>query len=134
MFAGTNVHIMIKRKLIAILGVVICLSLFGCRKEENSPLAGTSWECVEEPEIFVFTDNHSGICYVKSATDGVYDEIYSSLDFTYDISGKNIKIRIYYSRFDSMYDFKMVDDNTLTCGVFHYKKIQHKEHQSNTPL
>ena len=53
-------------------------------------------------------------------------EIYSSFDFTYEVSGKNINIHIFFSRFDSMYDFVMVDDDTLTCGVFHNKKIPHK--------
>lgn len=95
-----------------------------CNKGESlSPLVGTAWECVEEPEILVFTDNHSGICYVKSATDGVYDEIYSSFDFTYEVSGKNINIHIFFSKFDSRYDFVMQDDDTLINGVFHYKKI-----------
>lgn len=108
-----------------------CLLVFigcaSCQKEEQTSfLAGTSWECVEEPEILVFNDNHSGIAYVKSATDGVYDEIYSSFDFTYVISGKNVSVHIFFSHFDSSYDFVMGDDDTLTCGVFHYKKIQHK--------
>ena len=121
---------MIRRVNLLITSLLVFIGCASCHKEDiYSPLAGTSWECVEEPEIFVFNDNGSGIYYVKSATDGVYDEIYSSLDFTYKVSGKDIKIHIFFSRFDSIYDFVMVDDDTLTCGVFHYKKIQHKKNQ-----
>lgn len=122
---------MVKRLLIAILGAIICLSLFGCQKEENSPLVGTSWECLEEPEIIVFSDNHAGIYYCKSATDGVYDEVYSSFDFSYEVSGKDINVHVFFSRFDTTYDFVMEDDESLTCGVFHWKKIQHKKYQPN---
>lgn len=115
--------------------LMICLLIFiGCtcctKDEPLSPLVGTAWECVEEPEILMFNDKGSGTFYAKSATDGVYDEIYSSFDFTYEVSGKNINVHIFYSRFDSMYDFVMVDDETLICGVFHYKKIQHKKNQN----
>ena len=117
--------------------LMICLLVFaGCtccnKKEPPSQLAGSAWECVEEPEILIFHDNDSGTYYVKSATDGVYDEIYSSFDFTYDISGKNINIHIFFSRFDSQYDFVMQDDDTLINGVFHYKKIPHKRRQNNS--
>lgn len=118
---------MIRRITIIVSSLLVLLGCISCQKEEhNSILVGTSWECVEEPEILVFNDCHSGLDYLKSAIDGVYDEYYSSFDFTYEISGKNIKIRIFYSHFDSMYDFVMEDDNLLTCGRFHYKKIQHK--------
>lgn len=109
-----------------------CIGCTCCSKEElPSPLVGTAWEWVEEPAIIVFNDNSSGTFYAKSATDGVYDEIYSSFDFTYEVSGKNINVHIFYSRFDSMYDFVMVDDETLICGVFHFKKIQHKRNQNS---
>lgn len=111
--------------------IVCCLVLLGgfvcCQKGElDSFLVGTSWECVEEPEILIFNDNSSGIYYVKSATDDVYDEVFSSFDFTYEVSGKNIKIQIFFSHFDSLYDFVIENDNLLTCGRFNYKKIQHK--------
>lgn len=106
------------------------LFLIGCtschKEEQISPLAGTSWECVEAPEILVLNDNNSGLFYCKSATDDVFDSIYSSFDFVYTITGKNITLRIYFSKYDNVYDFVMEDDDTLTCGKFHYKKIQHK--------
>lgn len=104
---------------------LLCVSCICCQKEDVSALAGTSWECIEEPEILVFNDNHSGIFYVKGATDGVYDKIYSSYDFIYETSGNSIKIHIFYAGFDSWYDFEKVDDSTLTCGVFHYRIIKH---------
>lgn len=115
--------------------LMICLLIFiGCtcctKDEPLSPLVGTAWECVEEPEILMFNDNGSGRCYVKSATDGVYDDIYSSFDFTYDVSGKNINIHIFFSHFDSKYDFVIQDEDTLINGVFHYKKIPHKRNQN----
>lgn len=112
--------------------LMTCLLIFTgctcCTKDESlSFLVGTAWECVEEPEILMFNDNSSGTLFVKSATDGVYDETYSSFDFTYDVSGNNIKIHVFFSRFDSKYDFVMQGEDTLICGVFHYKKIVHKE-------
>ena len=116
-----------QRIIILMICLFACIGYTCCHKEEPvSPLVGTAWECVEEPEILVFNDNGSGICYVKSATDGIYDELYSSFDFTYDVSGKNIKIHFFFSKFDSVYDFVMQDDETLINGVFHYKKIPHK--------
>lgn len=118
---------MTRRMKIILTSFLVILGCIGCQKAEHSSiLVGTSWECVEEPEILVFNDYHSGLDYLKSATDGIYDENYSSFDFTYEISGKNVKIHVFYSNFDSMYDFVMEDDNLLTCGRFHYKKIQHK--------
>ena len=70
------------------------------KKESQSPLVGTAWEWVEEPAILVFDDNSSGTFYVKSATDGVYDEIYSSFDFTCEVSGeiltKNFLFKIWF--------------------------------------
>ena len=115
--------------------LTICFLVFmgctGCTKDKSiSPLVGTAWECVEEPEILIFNDNDSGVYYVKSATDGVYDEIYSSFDFTYNVSEKNVYIHIFFSNYDSKYDFVMQDDNTLINGVFHYKKILHKRNQN----
>lgn len=107
------------------------LLLSSCQKEDVSPLAGTAWECLEEPWIIVFSGNHSGIYYCKSATDGVYDEVYSSFDFSYEVSGKDINVHVFFSRFDTTYDFVMEDDESLTCGVFHWKKIQHKKYQPN---
>ena len=110
--------------------LLVCIGCNCCNKKELvSPLVGTAWECVEEPEILVFKESGSGICYVKSATDGIYDEFYSSFDFTYDVFGKNINIHIFFSRFDSMYNFVMQDDDTLINGVFHYKRIPHKSNQ-----
>lgn len=118
---------MIRKVKILIASILLVASCASCHKEEiNNPLVGTSWECTEEPEILVFNDNCTGIMYGKGAIDGVYDEIYSSFDFIYEISGKNITIQIFFSHFDSAYDFVIVDDNLLTCGRFHYKKIQHK--------
>ena len=96
------------------------------KEDPYSPLTGTCWECLEEPEFLVFNDYRSGVYYGKGAVDGVYDAIYSSFDFTYEISGNNIAVRIFFSNFDSSYDFVIEDDETLTCGRFHYKKIQHK--------
>ena len=120
----------IKRFLSIFLTISILL-FSSCQKEDISPLAGTAWECMEDPEIIVFSDNHSGIYYVKSATDGVYDEVYSSFDFTYEVSGKDINVHVLFSKFDTTYTFVMEDDESLTCGVFHWKKIQHKKHQPN---
>lgn len=107
------------------------LLLSSCQKEDVSPLVGTAWECLEDPIIIVFSGNRSGIFYAKSATDGVYDEVYSSFDFSYEVSGKDINVHVFFSRFDTTYDFVMEDDESLTCGVFHWKKIQHKKYQPN---
>ena len=74
----------------------------------------------------MFNDNSSGILYCKGATDGVYDDIYSSYDFTYEVSGKDVTIRVFFSNFDSLYNYVIEDDETLTCGRFRYKKIRHK--------
>lgn len=111
--------------------IALGISCVCCQKDETSPLAGTAWECLEEPWIIVFSGNHSGIYYAKSATDGVYDEVYSSFDFSYEVSGKDINVHVFFSRFDTTYDFVMEDDESLTCGVFHWKKIQHKKYQPN---
>ena len=117
-----------KLRVSVILAGLLLFMVCACgRKEEPySPLTGTSWECVEEPELLIFNDYRSGVYYGKGAVDGVYDAIFSSFDFTYEISEKNIKIHIFFSNFDSLYDFVMEDEETLTCGRFHYKKIPHK--------
>lgn len=119
------------KRILPILLAINILLFSSCQKENISPLTGTAWECLEDPEIIVFSDNHSGIYYVKSATDGVYDEVYSSFDFTYEVSGKDINVHVFFSRFDTTYPFVMEDDESLTCGVFHWKKIQHKKYQPN---
>lgn len=121
----------IRRIIIAMSCIALGISCVCCQKDETSPLAGTAWECLEEPWIIVFSGNHSGIYYAKSATDGVYDEVYSSFDFSYEVSGKDINVHVFFSRFDTTYDFVMEDDESLTCGVFHWKKIQHKKYQPN---
>ena len=121
-----------KRLIFCLSSVMLCLLCPCCQKEDISPLKGTAWECVEEPEIIVFTDNHSGIWYLKSAIDGVFDEIYSSFDFTYEVSGKNITLLAFFSRRTTYYDFVLEDDETLVCGIFHYKKIHHKVNINNS--
>lgn len=128
--------LMIRRIKILMAICLILIGCAGCRKEDpDFFLVGTAWECVEEPEILVFNDNHTGIYYVKSAIDGVYDEIYSSFDFTYEISGKCITVQIFFSHFDSLYDFVIVDDETLTCGDFILRKsiISRKEGSCKFP-
>lgn len=120
---------MVKRLLIAILGAIICLSLFGCQKEENSPLVGTSWECREDGSILVFNDNQSGLYYCKSATDDVYDEIFSSFDFNYDLSGNNLTIHVSFTRRMFVMDGIVDGDLFTTNGTLiqrHYVKIPHK--------
>lgn len=89
------------KRILPILLAINILLFSSCQKEDISPLTGTAWECLEDPEIIVFSDNHSGIYYVKSATDGVYDEVYSSFDFTYEVSGKNINVHVFFSKFGS---------------------------------
>lgn len=121
----------IRRIIIAMSCIALGISCVCCQKDETSPLVGTAWECLEEPDIIVFSDNHAGIYYCKSATDGVYDEVYSSFDFSYEVSGKDINVHVFFSRFDTSYSFVMEDDESLTCGVFHWKKIQHKKYQPN---
>lgn len=121
-----------KRLTFILSSVMLCLLFPCCQKEDISPLKGTAWECVEEPEIIVFTDNHSGIWYLKSAIDGVFDEIYSSFDFTYEVSGKKVTLLAFFSQRTTYYDFVLEDDETLVCGVFHYMRIHHKVNkQSN---
>ena len=120
---------MMRKSSILIASLFVLIGCASCHKEEiDSSLVGTSWEWVEEPGILVFSKSDSGIYYVKSATDGIYDDIYSSFDFTYEISGKNVTLHIFFSRFDSTYPFIIEDEETLTCGVHHFKKIQHKKH------
>lgn len=110
--------------LLASLLVIICFT--GCKKEEPSPLVGTSWECIEEPEILVFVDNNSGIYYFKGGSDGVRDEIYSSFKLNYSISDEIIWIKFYFPKYVGTYDYVMENEETLSCGRLHYKKIQHK--------
>lgn len=117
-----------KNKIGLILSILIVFLFTHCcnNDESYSPLVGTSWECLEEPELLFFIDNHSGVLYGKGATDGIYDAVYSSFDMTYHIIGNHVTIHVYFSKIDSVYDFVIEDENTMTCGVFHYKKIQHK--------
>ena len=88
----------LKQFLIILTCMALCFSCISCQKEEASPLAGTAWECLEKGDILVFNDNHSGLYYCKSAHDDVYDEVFSSFDFMYSISGQEISIRVYFTK------------------------------------
>ncbi len=116
------------KKLLVLISCALFIIFCACCQKENvSPLKGTSWEEIESPGILVFYDNHSGIYYTKSATDGVYDAIYSSFDFTYEISGNNVTLHIFFSRYDTYYDLVLEDDETLSWGgKAQFKKIHHK--------
>jgi len=122
---------MLRRICILLAGLALTLSCMSCQKENTSPLVGTSWECVDGlPEIFMFNGNHSGIFYCKSATDDVWDEVFSSFDFIYEVSGEKLTVKIYFSRREDIGDLTIVDDETITWGQIHYKKIQHKVPES----
>lgn len=114
---------------------LLCFFFSCCQKEEVSPLNGTSWEEIEHPGILVFYDNHSGVYYTKSATDDVYDDIYSSFDFTYAMSGNNVTLHIFFSRYDTFYDLVLGDDETLSSdGKVCFKKIHHKVNVMNVSI
>lgn len=116
--------------------VFLAASLFasiacaGCQKEETSQLAGTSWECIEDGTILIFNDNKSGLYYCKSAIDDVYDTIFSSFDFIYEISGKEITIEISFTKRTFVMDGIVEDNDTITTnGTInkrHYIRIKHK--------
>lgn len=113
------------RTLSVLSGLILCLLCVCCHREDVSPLAGTSWECREDGSILLFSDSHSGLYYCKSATDGVYDEIFSSFDFTYETSGNDISLRIQFSRRVYVID-GTIEENEMTTTHGHYVKIEHR--------
>ena len=118
---------MLKKLIVLISSALLIFFCACCQKEDVSPLKGTSWEEIDSPGILVFGDNLSGIYYTKSATDEVYDAIYSSFDFTYEMSGNNVTLHIFFSRYDTYYDLVLDDDETLSWGgKAQFKKIHHK--------
>lgn len=118
---------MLKKLIVLISSALLIIFCACCQKEDVSPLKGTSWEEIDSPGILVFYDNRSGIYYTKSATDEVYDAIYSSFDFTYEMSGNNVTLHIFFSRYDTYYDLVLDDDETLSWGgKAQFKKIHHK--------
>lgn len=114
---------------IAIVSIILGVSCISCQKDETSPLCGTSWECQEDGSLLVFNNNHAGLYYCKSSTDDVYDEIFSSFDFIYELSGKELTIQVSFTR------RLLVMDGILEGDIFtingtqiqrHYIKIPHK--------
>lgn len=121
---------MIQRIKILTIFLLACIGCTSCKKcEPLSPLAGTAWECSENGMLLVFNDNKSGLYYCKSATDDVYDSIFSSFDFTYTISGNNITIQVYLTKRTFVMDGTIDGELLTTNGTLdqrHYFKIQHK--------
>lgn len=119
----------IRRIIIAMSCIALGISCVCCQKDETSPLVGTAWECREDGSILVFNDNQSGLYYCKSATDDVYDEIFSSFDFNYDLSGNNLTIHVSFTRRMFVMDGIVDGDLFTTNGTLiqrHYVKIPHK--------
>ena len=114
---------------IAIFSIILGISCISCQKDETSPLCGTSWECQEDGSLLVFNDNHSGLYYCKSSIDEVYDEIFSSFDFIYELSGKELTIQVSFTRRMFVMDGIIDGDLFTTNGTQiqrHYVKIPHK--------
>lgn len=116
---------MIRRILSALIAVLLLLSCVCCNKEGTSPLDGSSWECYEDGDLLVFRGNHSGIYYCKSAIDDVYDKIFSSFDFSYELSGNDISIWVRFSRRVYQID-GTIDGDMMTTTGGHFVRIKHK--------
>lgn len=117
------------KQLIVISCLLLCLSCISCHKDEASPYAGTSWECREDGSLLVFTDNTTGIYYCKSSIDDVVDELYSSFDHVYAVSGNEITIHIQFTKRVFVIDGTVQEDVITTKGsnnIMHFVKIQHK--------
>lgn len=122
--------LMLRRICILLAGLALTLSCMSCQKENASPLVGTSWECVEEPIILVFKDTNNGLFYCKSATNDVYDDIFSSFDFTYKVTEDKLIVIVALSRriFEMEGTF---NNNDMKIGtIWNFKKIQHKVPES----
>ena len=109
--------------------IILVISCISCQKDETSPLCGTSWECQEDGSLLVFNDNHSGLYYWKSSADDDYDEIFSSYDFKYELSVKELTIQVSFPR-RSFVMTGIVDGDLFTTNgsqiQMHYVKIPHK--------
>lgn len=113
------------KALFYVAGLILCLACLGCTKEEQSPLVGTVWECAEEGDIIAFKDNQTGLYYCKSATNGVYDDFFSSFDFVYSISGDSITVKVQFTKRVFVLE-GTINDDVMTCGIWHFFKIKHK--------
>ena len=113
----------------AVFCIILVISCISCQKDETSPLCGTSWECQEDGSLLVFNDNHSGLYYWKSSTDDDYDEIFSSYDFKYELSVKELTVQVSFPR-RSFVMTGIVDGDLFTTNgsqiQMHYEKIPHK--------
>lgn len=77
----------------------------------------------------MFKDNVSGIYLSKGAINDVFDPIFSSFDFHYEVNGDEIIIQVFFTGRTFVMD-GVIEGNVITTnGTLnqrHYIKIEHK--------